>query len=232
MTTTSPAVIDTRIAELNSELARTRSQIDYQRGQMHDLAGDNRRKRTMVFVQAIRIVKDKYPTSYERIMTSIKEAEAKVESLRAELAPLNAAYEAERWSRFYLVPGGHIHSSMYCSTCNKVTSKRGDYSQSLTNFTWLTDLSGLTEEDAVKAHGALLCTVCYPTAPVHWTNALEEAAKARKAAQCPGSGTYLDRNKPYRTGYYSGNWGTCPECDARPSVTSTGKLRAHKPEKN
>src|SRR6185369_10664798 len=65
--------------------------------------------------------------------------------------------------------GGHIHSSMRCSTC------RFD-----TEFGWLPTLSGLTEAEAVAAHGAILCTVCYPTAPVEWTGGISHTAQAAK----------------------------------------------------
>lgn len=123
------------------------------------------------------------------------------------------------WSRFFLVQGGHIHSSMHCSTCNN--------GENATSFGWLPELSGLGEQDAVEAHGALLCTVCFPSAPVEWTNAYEVAAAAKKAAQCPGKRDY---DAPSRTGYYSGNWATCDTCHGHVTVTSTGKLRAHKPQ--
>ena len=46
---------------------------------------------------------------------------------------------------------------MHCSTCYVDTS-----------FGWLPELSGLTETDAVKEYGAVLCSVCYPSAPVEY----------------------------------------------------------------
>lgn len=136
------------------------------------------------------------------------------------LAYAEAAKQHTGWSRFFLVAGGHIHRSLHCSTCNN--------GERPTQFGWLPELSGLTEADAVAAHGAILCTVCFPTAPTEWTNHYEEAAKAKAAARCSGSGSYLNRDLPNRTGYYSGNWGTCEVCGERPTVTSTGKLRAHR----
>lgn len=85
---------------------------------------------------------------------------ASIEAIREEAKPLEAIFAAAPWSRFFLVQnhGGHIHSSMHCSTCRPTTP-----------FGWLPNLSGLTEEDAVTEHGPLLCSVCYPTAPVEWT---------------------------------------------------------------
>jgi hypothetical protein len=76
------------------------------------------------------------------------------------------------WSRFYLVcnSNGHIHSSVNCSTCYDTTQ-----------YSWLTSLSGLTEEDAVKAEGEVLCSVCFPSAPVAWTNGISRRDKEAKA---------------------------------------------------
>ena len=124
------------------------------------------------------------------------------------------------WSRFFLVNnvGGHIHSSMSCSTCRPTTE-----------FSWLPTLSGLTEAEAVAEHGAILCTVCFPSAPVEWTNGHEVAAADKKADKCEGSGTYINRDLPHRTGFYRGNWATCGSCQERVTLTSANRLRAHKP---
>lgn len=150
-------------------------------------------------------------------------AEAKTELAEAdaEAAPLNALYVAERWSRFFLVTssaGGHIHKDMYCSTCNNGLSR--------TTFGWLPELSGLSEKDAVDAHGAILCTVCYPSAPVEWTNAHEIAAEAKAAEKCPGSGQQAPREALVARRRYA----KCPHCNAVPAITSTGLLRSHKPQ--
>lgn len=88
-----------------------------------------------------------------------------------EYVAQNARYEG--WSRFFLVTNtnGHIHRSMECSTCFPTTS-----------YAWLTSLSGLTEKDAVDEQGTRLCSVCFPSAPVEWTQGYYEAqTKARKA---------------------------------------------------
>ena len=134
-----------------------------------------------------------------------------------ELTAANRQYKG--WSRFFIVQGGHIHSTMSCSTCNN--------GKHPTDFGWLPQLSGLTEADAVAEHGAILCTVCFPSAPVHWTNKYELEAAAKAASKCPGQRDY---SKPSRQGYYTGNWATCDTCGGRITITSTGKLRAHKPE--
>lgn len=126
------------------------------------------------------------------------------------------------WSRFFLAQSsnGHIHSSTRCQTCNRMGKA--------TSFGWLTDLSGASEAEAVEKYGPLLCTVCFPSAPLEWTNGREVEAEKRKAARCEGSGLRINRDLPHRMGYYSGNWVTCEKCDARPAPTASGKVRAHK----
>lgn len=87
----------------------------------------------------------------------------------AEVADLNSRYTG--WSRFFLVRnnGGHIHSSMNCSTCFASTL-----------FGWLPTVSGKTEADAVTEFGPVLCTICFPSAPVEYTGGqLHEVTAAR-----------------------------------------------------
>jgi len=116
------------------------------------------------------------------------------------------------WSRFFLVPGGHIHNSRGCHTLRATTV-----------LGWLPDLSGQSEEQAVAAHGPHLCTVCFPSAPTDWC--LDPAqAKAADPARCPGSGQQVtDANMRLRSPR-----GTCPECAQAVSVTSLGRARAHR----
>ena len=117
------------------------------------------------------------------------------------------------WSRFFMVPGGHIHSSMHCSTCFPTTQ-----------FGWLPSVSGKTEKEAVAEHGPLLCTVCFPSAPVEWTIGRQTADEGT----CPGSGTFDYPAETARRGYVTGNYGVCNRCGERATTTSTGKMRKHK----
>jgi hypothetical protein len=119
------------------------------------------------------------------------------------------------WSRFFSVPGGHIHSSMNCSTCNRNGND--------TVFAWLPKLSGLTEADAVADQGARLCTICFPSAPVEYTNMYDLERQAKMAKRCPGSGQYIPLEKDRSWA----RWGKCPVCDESVSRTSLGLARAH-----
>lgn len=123
------------------------------------------------------------------------------------------------WPRFFLVTSsnGHVHSSLWCSTTYPTTQ-----------WAWLPELSGLSEAEAVADQGSILCSICFPSAPVEWTSGLSKADAAKQANRCPGGGRSVDTALPHRVGYYSGNWGTCPECAARITITKGSyKLRAH-----
>ena len=146
---------------------------------------------------------------YAKEFVKYDERKVELDVAQADYQKKNRQYEG--WSRFFLVPNGHIHSSLNCSTCNKEGKA--------TNFGWLPDLSGLTEEDAVAEHGAILCTVCYPSAPVEYTNKyeLDKAAKADKRCPSSGTGTWRNGERLRR----------CPDCNTRITVTGRGLIRAH-----
>lgn len=143
----------------------------------------------------------------EKILVDYDKVELTVNQLKAAVSAAHKEWESNgRWSRFFLVRGGHIHYSTACHTL-KITTRLG----------WLPELSGETEKDAVDAHGALLCTVCFPSAPVEWTIGAKPADD-----QCEGgrpTDADMRRRRPY---------GTCPSCGEYVSVTSTGKARKHK----
>lgn len=145
-------------------------------------------------------------------LTAAREAR---DEARENYRKLNEQYEG--WSRFFLVTqaNGHIHSSMNCQTCNR--------NGSFTAFSWLPTLSGLGEEQAVAEHGAILCTVCFPSAPVEWTNGHEREDDSCKGEVDPETVTYAGYNNHYGEGRCScGKWGR---------MTQNGKLRKHKPNK-
>lgn len=148
----------------------------------------------------------------ERTLERVYGYQDEIKNLTSEAAPLSDLYDEHRWQRFFLVTNqnGHIHATMHCHSCNVRTQ-----------FAWLPELSGLTEKDAVEAHGPRLCTHCFPTAPVEWTIGV---AKEEDPNQCPGSGT-TKHNGDWRHRYAN-----CDACGQSVSITSTGKLRKHKKE--
>ena len=141
-----------------------------------------------------------FPQEMERYLSRYYEVAQ--EYTAAAAAERLIAEEYEGWSRFFLVTSskGHIHSSMNCSTC-----------QWTTTYGWLPDVSGLDEEAAVDAHGALLCTICFPSAPVEWTNHYEAEEARKQAESCPGSGQ-PGAEGGSRQGFCAGNYHTCTVC--------------------
>ena len=119
---------------------------------------------------------------------NLAEGTAKYTEINGKLAPLvkeelalEAIYEENGWSRFYLVEetNGHIHSNMDCQSCNRIIGGK----PTRTSFSWLPSLSGLTQGDAVAQEGSILCTHCFPDAPVGWTNGTSNRTTEAKAGR-------------------------------------------------
>ena len=119
----------------------------------------NKAKSALVWAETERVPKE----------SAIEAATAALAEAKAEYDRLTAQYTG--WSRFFLVTntGGHIHSGTNCSTCRWNTL-----------FAWLPELSGLTEADAVAEYGEILCSICYPSAPVEWTQGVNKKTAAQK----------------------------------------------------
>ncbi|WVX88037.1 hypothetical protein SEA_TFORTROY_49 [Arthrobacter phage TforTroy] len=104
----------------------------------------------------------------ERAEKRIASLEIKLEVVRAELAPLAAIAKAGSWTRFVLVPGGHVHRPT-CSTLYFTTQRYV-----------LPDYSGADEAELVEAAGEAACTVCFPSAPVDRPSTIPALVKARE----------------------------------------------------
>lgn len=228
----SPVEVDTDLAEASMELRRAEQDVARAWANVHDDAGDRgkwnaRRARTELALsheealeKAQKVAED-YAATYvgdqvRQGLEKLAKAQEAAEALKSRVSDLNAEYRG--WSRFFLVQNtdGHIHRSMHCSTCHLTTQ-----------FAWLPDMSGRTEADVVAEHGALLCTVCFPSAPVEWTNLRELQAAAKDAGKCAGSGQYAELfNHDHAMRVYK--YAECHVCHEVVNVTSTYKLRAHK----
>jgi hypothetical protein len=79
-----------------------------------------------------------------------------VEQLLADAAPLEARYDAEQWTRYFLVDNsnGHVHTSTRCETCFPTTV-----------FSWLHEQSGMSNAELVELAGGASCAVCFPNLP-------------------------------------------------------------------
>lgn len=208
LSTLSPVEIDTALAEIY-----TRLYANWDANALNEAHIDDMTNGLQKYLDGDRSYSSYTQEALDRLL--LKRDHLRMESRRilAESHPYQAEYNRRPWTRFYLVRnnGGHIHSSMYCSTCYPTT-----------RFGWLPELSGQTEAEAVAAHGAILCTVCYPSAPTEWTDRHDDSV-------CEGSGKYYDSSQPHRgPGFYSGNWATCSGCGTRQTMTKSGKIRKHK----
>lgn len=110
------------------------------------------------------------------VAETVRDRKAAFVELDATLRNIDAlddVYRDHRWNRFFLVTSsaGHVHSSMHCHTCKPTTT-----------YGWLPQLSGKSEEEAVEQLGTVLCSVCFPSAPVAHTGGKITKAKAAKLA--------------------------------------------------
>lgn len=233
VTTATPAEIDAKLAELYTAQKDAEHRLTVVLGDLHRVAGDRGKKvrgrgtvYTLTDIEALAKAReiatgDSYEAgSAARLLKHADDAITQAADAIRDARPLDAEYNRRPWSRFFLVTSsnGHIHSSMSCSTCNIRTG-----------YAWLPDASGQTMAQAIAERdkldsAALLCTVCFPDAPVAWT------VKPVDDTVCPGSGTTDYNRDTARRGYYSGNFGICNHCGQPATIPgqSATKMRKHK----
>lgn len=223
LATATPRQIDERLADLHGTLDHALARQDAAQEHVRRLAGQRKGYgRGAAWsgswddaIAAVRVVADTDTTwrghTAAEALDELDARDAAVTDARAALIPFNAEYQRRPWSRFFLVTsssGGHIHASTACSTTRLTTT-----------FGWLPSVSGKSEADAVAEHGPLLCTVCFPSAPVEWTIGKTDPDR------CPGSNTHPDRATI--TTWRNTRYAPCPECGKEERVSMSG-IRKHK----
>ena len=220
---------DTALAELDGQYARLEAQRDKLISAVRSTLKERPvyRGRRAVFTRPAdesvaallaKLAGDELPAWQARdsreVLAHLSAVEQQMRDNRAAADELDAVWAANgHWSRFFLVPGGHIHRDISHSRCSR---------QPTTTHAWAPQLSGGTEEETVAEHGPLLCTVCFPSAPVEWT------VGHPKPARCAGSGKAPAEGTRKKTGMRA--YGDCPECGYRGQLNpSTWAVRAHKP---
>lgn len=217
---------DTKLAELDAAYHQLDTQRGYAVGAVRALNGERAvyRGRQRVFetpaAESIanlraRLVAGEVKTwdveKAERVLTSLDLIDEDIRANRLAADKLDEVWAANGyWSRFFLVlnTGGHIHHDISGYRCSR---------RPTTSHGWNPQLSGLTEAEAVAELGPLLCTVCFPSAPVEWT------VGHAKPARCAGSGKYV-------SGTGGRRYVECPECHEIVARTPNGLVRAHKPQ--
>jgi len=171
ITKQTPREIDTTIAKLEEPLAGFRQNLAALEKQIQD---------RVQFPERYRYYSAK---TVEQLEVLVAEQHAKITAQRALIAPYDAEFVRRGgWSRYFLVPGGHVHRERNCSSCHWNTL-----------FGWLPTLSGCDELAMVAEHGDNACAICFPAVQNHpaflAAKALRLAAEASQAALlCPGSG--------------------------------------------
>tara|TARA_R110000824_G_scaffold68237_6_gene176629 strand:- start:155 stop:937 length:783 start_codon:yes stop_codon:yes gene_type:complete len=169
--------IDTEIAETYGKLDAAREAVAAAQNIVHRRAGDEMSKRYgnvrewgMSHAEAISTLAGSDPMN--DALVTLTAAQDAAREAREVFEAADAQYGG--WNRFFLVTSsvGHIHSTMSCSSCNPYT-----------RFAWLTDMSGLTATATVEAHGERMCTVCFPDAPVAWSEGYFVSQKADAKAE-------------------------------------------------
>ena len=186
--TASPVEFDTALAALYQDVYSAGHEAERAWTTVHYVAGDRKHYRTgwgmdhetaRVKAVAIKNEMDK-PWAARDAANALKElglARQKMTDIGEEIAEFNQVFiDRGCWSRVFLVTNGngHAHSSMQCSTCYPTTE-----------YHWVTELSGHSEEEIVNAAADRACTVCFPTAPVNKPSTLRtpdeiDKAKARE----------------------------------------------------
>ncbi|WP_099020932.1 hypothetical protein [Mycolicibacterium palauense] len=142
LTTQTPAQIDAILNELGFHRAKLISHADSLRSSAHHA----------------RTGRHPDPARAARLDGQADDYAPKIAAITEQMRPYSDEYDRRGgWTRAFLVQntGGHVHSSMRCSTCFPST-----------RYAWLTEYSGHHEDQIVYAAGELACTVCYPSAPV------------------------------------------------------------------
>jgi hypothetical protein len=179
---------------------------------------------TSAFVQSVLSLKvdqgDQYIPTFR---CKPSEALAREQELLTELAEvmlqieaMNAVYREHRWTRYFPCTNadGHIHSSLTGCPSVRIT----------TGMAWTPSLSGKTVEEAVKELGPLLCSICFPSAPVEWCRSKSEL---NAKPVCEGSGKSPEQASVKRRGMRAN--GECQACSYHGQLTSYGLTRKHQP---
>lgn len=150
--TATPVEIDTEIARLQGDVAQFEAAITRARRKIRGMEPQS------LVGDGIDAWRDGVNSVIDANQALIEEATAHLEAIYTQLRPLHTEFQRRGgWNRFYLVDahGGHVHSSMSCSSCYPST-----------RYYWLINESGKTRRLVVHQAQAQACTVCFPWAPV------------------------------------------------------------------
>lgn len=163
-----PQTHDTKLAALYWDLAKAQQQQLVQRQRIIRSAGivarrwgkDTKRgwgseEEYHTFDDAAVILSQREDRDSSVLLAELEQTTGLIEATEEAIEIAESEYIG--WSRYFVVTSsnGHIHSSMRCTTCYATTT-----------YGWMPELSGSTEEAAVKVLGTTLCSECFKSAPV------------------------------------------------------------------
>jgi hypothetical protein len=228
LTAQTPREIDEQLAALDGAYLKLDAARDAKIERAHHLNGERKRytrarrgewpttTTEVLEALALKLADEKIPAYDVKSVTEAIEAidvlGKEMDANRKACEPFDAEYTRRPWARFFQVQDGHIHSGTRC---------QGGSIRNTTRVGWRPELSDKDAADAVAALGPLLCTKCFPSAPVEYTRGLE---KTLAPGYCTGQG---QRGADLQMQYASPR-GKCPECGQKVGVTSLGKVRRHK----
>lgn len=228
LTAATPAEIDAQLASLHGDISEATRSLNAALDVIHEYVGDRKRGRaaykldhdTAIAQASAKIEKaeadgDRFYVhgQAEKAVRRVADMANVISTFEAECESIDMEYASRPWSRFIAVQDGHIHSSKYCA---------GGTIRATTQLGWHPELSGKTEAEAVAELGPLLCTHCFPTAPVEWT--IGKPVKKVAEGYCDGQG---EQGINLQMQYVSPR-GDCPKCKQATGISKTGKVLRHK----
>lgn len=219
---------DSEIAELDETYGKLQAQLDRKISTLRNIDGQKaryvgrRREFTATPEETVEsvIAKLAAETIAPWEVDSARDAITARDILRSDMVTNRAAAAALHdvwaangyWTRFFVVQGGHIHSDISNRCSRTYTTQHG----------WTPALSGATEAAAVAELGPLLCTHCFPSAPVEFT------VGHAKPEYCPGADKAPAEGTRKRQGMNT--YGGCTECAQYGVLVGHGsKVRKHQP---
>jgi len=166
MASLNPTHVDTVRAEMDSKHGTQGAIVDRTLRIMDELLGDRDtviRTGSVILSEARKLLSSdsgRDANRFARLLDEYEIAHDRLQRILGAIEALDAVYDAAgAWSRFWLVPDGHVHRSENCQTLHR-EGKR-------TRLNWLPELAGHDEAEAIEEFGEKICTVCIPSAPTN-----------------------------------------------------------------
>ena len=229
--TVSPCEIDEQLARLHEQQLAIQEQLSRHRDTMHRAAGDRReyigRRQawTRTHAEVTETLKGMdaagqrlplflgHTRTAESLLADEGQLLTQLAQAGLQIRELDEIYRADPWTRYFpcLNADGHIHASLTSCPTTRWSTEMG----------WTPQLSGKSVQEAVAELGPLLCSHCFPLAPVDWRKSKQDL----QPKPCPGSGQAGTGMQRRGQRYY----GSCPECGTRGQLTPLGRVGKHQP---